>query len=175
LAELQAVPQPDISSPDAMEVSIDQLDASTFEDEQDIPFFEDTFSPRRVRDPGCSLHERWMSLLPTLVDPFLAYITSSRGSPVNPVSDLNSKCLGTCEKKTTNILCLYLDRMLSLTFTLWLCHLILHGRLQDDQGIQLSLPEHIMPPGQAWPFPNSSLTTSHGSIDRSPRLLLGIV
>jgi hypothetical protein len=62
---------------------------------------------------GIRLYAKWTELLPHLVDPFLAYIASSTGSRIVPVgNDLHSECGQMCVKSSTQILCLYFDRMI---------------------------------------------------------------
>jgi hypothetical protein len=67
---------------------------------------------RRIvpNEAGIRLYNKWTELLPHLVDPFLAYITFSTGSPIVPVNNLDSKCAQVCVKSSTQILCLYFDR-----------------------------------------------------------------
>jgi hypothetical protein len=67
---------------------------------------------RRIvpNEAGIRLYNKWIELLP-LVDPFLAYITLSTGSPIAPVNALHSECIKMCLKSSTQILCLYFDRM----------------------------------------------------------------
>jgi hypothetical protein len=70
---------------------------------------------RRIvpNEAGIRLYNKWIALIPNLVDPFLAYITSSTGSRIVPVSDdLHSECGAMCVKTSTRILCLYFDRMI---------------------------------------------------------------
>jgi hypothetical protein len=68
---------------------------------------------RRIvpNEAGIRLYNKWIELLPHLVDPFLAYITLSTGSPIAPVNALHSECIKMCLKSSTQILCLYFDRM----------------------------------------------------------------
>jgi hypothetical protein len=62
-------------------------------------------------EAGIRLYNKWMELLPHLIDPFLTYIKSSTGSPVVPVNGLHSECAKMCAKTSTHILCLYFDRV----------------------------------------------------------------
>lgn len=60
-----------------------------------------------------SLYAKWQALLPTLVEPLLAYTSDSVGKVSQPVrEDLVCACNHgpSCETKQTSILCLYFDR-----------------------------------------------------------------
>ena len=59
----------------------------------------------------------WKALLPTLTDDLLGYYDLSSGKPLQTISLVYSEACpdGTCiSKKSTNVLCLYFDRTLSV-------------------------------------------------------------
>jgi hypothetical protein len=60
--------------------------------------------------PSLRLHASWADVLPSLIMPFLKYISSSFGSIMPPVDDLHTPCALSCITKRTKILCLYFDR-----------------------------------------------------------------
>jgi hypothetical protein len=123
-------------------------------------------------DAGIKLYRRWTEVLPQLLDPFLAYITSSIGLPIVTASNLCSDCMQSCTRVPTNILCLYFDRMLFLLFRV-LC--LTFPRLQDHERLQLQMSNPPSSPCAAWTFPNSPLKTSNGHIHRPARFLSGLV
>ncbi|KAG1859743.1 hypothetical protein F4604DRAFT_1930462 [Suillus subluteus] len=62
-----------------------------------------------------SLYGNWRKLIPTLVDPQLKYYTRTLGQALEKTHDVISAC-GThsCVRKTTNMLCLFFDRFVSI-------------------------------------------------------------
>ncbi|KIM66430.1 hypothetical protein SCLCIDRAFT_110411, partial [Scleroderma citrinum Foug A] len=57
--------------------------------------------------PAERLYSSWKSLIPTLVLPFLNYMSRMRGKPLPPFSPYISLCKqNNCEWKVTKILCL---------------------------------------------------------------------
>lgn len=57
-----------------------------------------------------SLYARWTTVLPRLIVPLLAYISTSTGKIPLRVTNLEAQCRRTrCERKTTQILCLFQD------------------------------------------------------------------
>jgi hypothetical protein len=56
------------------------------------------------------LYTSWADILPGLVRPLLKYLSSSIGSVVSPVNDIQSTCIQSCIASHTSILCLYFDR-----------------------------------------------------------------
>ena len=80
-----------------------------------------TFKRHRILPDATAnqLYARWMAALPRLV-PFLAsYITRTMGVPLEPLIDIKSSCLDSkmCLRKSTNILCLFVDCKSSVLFT----------------------------------------------------------
>jgi hypothetical protein len=68
--------------------------------------------PRRILPDSEStrLYTAWNSLLPSLVNSLITYISMSTGHVVTPAMDLCSKCEQLCAPKDIKILCLYFDR-----------------------------------------------------------------
>jgi hypothetical protein len=69
--------------------------------------------PRRRIVPNevdIRLYNKWLDLLPHLVDPFLHYLATSTGTALTSANDIRSQCTDLCTKSSTNILCLYFDR-----------------------------------------------------------------
>jgi len=81
----------------------------------DSPSSSKRLTPDRA---ALNLCASWQALMPTLVDDFLAYYGKSVGHHIQPIPPVYSEgCpTGACmEYKSTNILCLYFDRMWSIT------------------------------------------------------------
>jgi hypothetical protein len=68
-----------------------------------------------------NLYDKWAQVLPSLIDPLLAYVTESMGNIVKLVTLLHCKCLKSCTLKTSKILCLFYDRKSSGSFVVLLC------------------------------------------------------
>lgn len=91
------------------------------------PCTQEEASPKKKRitpdQATFNLYEKWKVTLPCLVDDLLAYATTSVGAPLRAAaSELNIHCLtpASClsDMKSTNVTCLYYDRMLNLLFDL---------------------------------------------------------
>jgi hypothetical protein len=67
---------------------------------------------RRIVPDGDAyrLYNSWKTLLPSLVDPFLKYTQISIGKIVQPATSIPTTCTKLCSVKSTDIICLYLDR-----------------------------------------------------------------
>ncbi|KAI6104059.1 hypothetical protein EV401DRAFT_1821443, partial [Pisolithus croceorrhizus] len=52
---------------------------------------------------------RWKSVIPTMVRPYLEYLSETLGKPLTQQVSSLSSCSQNCEKKLTNITCLYFD------------------------------------------------------------------
>ena len=70
----------------------------------------DNSTAKQSAGASLRLHTSWVDILPGLVSPLLKYITSSVGSVMSPVNDIQSKCSLSCVSSHTTILCLYFDR-----------------------------------------------------------------
>lgn len=58
------------------------------------------------------LYKKWKVALPLVVDEILTYTTASVGAAIQPVgSELRGICYSSEDIKTTQVACLYFDRM----------------------------------------------------------------
>ena len=58
-----------------------------------------------------TLFNRWKELLPTLVDPLIAYKASTNGRKLTPKEEVKSLCNDeACSRHTKEVFCLFLDR-----------------------------------------------------------------
>ena len=55
------------------------------------------------------LFSHWKSVIPTMVRPYLEYLGDTLGKPLPQHASSLSACLRNCEKRSTNITCLYFD------------------------------------------------------------------
>ena len=81
--------------------------------EPDISETQPTMSNRRIiPDPSAErLYSSWKSVIPTLISPFLNYVSRTLGKPLPPFLPHISLCKqNICERKVTKILCLLFDR-----------------------------------------------------------------
>ena len=62
------------------------------------------------------LYARWMATLPRLVPSLTSYITRTTGVPLEPITNIQASCIDfqNCERKSSKILCLFVDRKLSI-------------------------------------------------------------
>jgi hypothetical protein len=74
------------------------------------PCLSDNSTAKQSAGASLRLHTSWADILPGLVSPLLKYITSSVGSVMSPVNDIQSKCTLSCVSNYTTILCLYFNR-----------------------------------------------------------------
>jgi hypothetical protein len=114
------VPQ-DFNSPDDTPLPMDTGNdishvhiQETFDCDQDVSPGSQDAVKRRIHpdEEAYSLYDRWISLLPSLVDTLLSYDKTSMGSVFPPATNIIYSCSDlTCSRKATQITSLYFDRM----------------------------------------------------------------
>jgi hypothetical protein len=126
LAILHAPPPSPLASPDAS-FTLDNTEVANGTSEVESPLLDDQPtaditddnapgeerpSRRRIvpNEADARLYHKWLDLLPHLVDPFLQYLASTTGSTLRTLNNIHSRCMQSCLKSSTNILCLYFDR-----------------------------------------------------------------
>jgi len=64
------------------------------------------------------LYDSWTTVIPTIIEPFLQYLTETIGKPLTSHDDPLFGChaTGTCELKRSSLLCLYFDRAFHISF-----------------------------------------------------------
>lgn len=77
----------------------------------DEPSHSKQLVPRRITpgDAATRLYERWASVLPTLIAPWLAYVGQSFAKVPTRVTHLESQCNRMCDKKINRVQCLFQD------------------------------------------------------------------
>lgn len=90
--------------------------ASSTPVEHSTPVTKPSKSKRLIPDHrSVNLYCKWRALLPTLIEPLLAYTSDSIGKPARAViGDFAAACknkVSCCETAETTVLCLYYDRM----------------------------------------------------------------
>ncbi|KIK91904.1 hypothetical protein PAXRUDRAFT_13523 [Paxillus rubicundulus Ve08.2h10] len=68
-----------------------------------------TLAPASTGSSQPHLFNNWKTVIPTLVQPFIQYLTQTLGKPVNIPSSSISCCAQACELKQTMLVCLYFD------------------------------------------------------------------
>lgn len=130
--------------------------------------------PRRVLPDteAYRLYRNWSKLLPTLIDSFLAYTTTSTGRIVTPqVADIYSSCQRGCAAtKTVTIQCLYFDRM-KFHYLVQPVSLTRLPRFQTYRRYRMRMRIDSAGPSQARSLPHCSFSATHCSLSRSARFL----
>ncbi|KIJ58586.1 hypothetical protein HYDPIDRAFT_34030 [Hydnomerulius pinastri MD-312] len=107
-------------SPQATPNEVELSQAAADDLEYDVPDdIDDEFSELSTPAPTVNaaprLFESWKTVIPTLVDPFLWYLTQTLGKPVSPPNSTISHCMGACESKKTTLVCLHFNHFTSIT------------------------------------------------------------
>lgn len=90
----------------------DALDGTMIQHPGDEPVLEDTTSDYPAPSIAASwLYDSWTAVIPTIIEPFLQYLTEMIGKPLTSHDSVLFSCHGTatCEPKHSSILCLYFD------------------------------------------------------------------
>ncbi|KAG6369896.1 hypothetical protein JVT61DRAFT_13361 [Boletus reticuloceps] len=61
------------------------------------------------RNIQANQYQKWRSTIPTLIEPYLAYLEHTLGKPVPPPAPILSNCQMSCETKKTELVALYYD------------------------------------------------------------------
>ncbi|KAI6163355.1 hypothetical protein EDD17DRAFT_1693658 [Pisolithus thermaeus] len=93
-------------------------------------------TPQRVRHDH--FFSRWKSVIPTMVRPYLEYLSETLGKPLTQQVSSLSSCSQNCEKKLTNITCLYFDSFISIA--VWCCECITLPQLLVRNSLFLTAP-----------------------------------
>jgi hypothetical protein len=122
-----SVPVPVESHTDNAHIPADFIDEpleiATDDFESSIPASDTPKLTRRILPDteAARLYTSWKKLLPSLLDPFLAYTNSSMARAIIPAGDLASQCtVQGCPSKSAQIQCLYFDRELTYNYDLFL-------------------------------------------------------
>ena len=113
------------------------------------------------------LYDSWITLLPTLADSLMAFMSNSMGClPPPQVGRIIAHCTdGTHEMRTLNIACLYFNR--KLRSFLFAIEISTHCRLHPHQRNGVHLRNHTSSSSPSWPLSNRPLPTSHGRFHRT--------
>jgi len=101
------------NSPPLEENVVDTLDGTqTIQHPADEPTLEDVASNYSAPSMAVGqLYDSWMAVIPTIIEPFLQYLTETIRKPLTNHDNLLFGCHGTgiCEPKHSSLLCLYFD------------------------------------------------------------------
>ena len=99
----------------APEVSTPETETIGFMDVEEADDHEPTeHSPPMQHARVDHLFSHWKSVIPTMARPYLEYLGETLGKPLPRHASLLSACLRDCDKRSTNITCLYFDCKSSL-------------------------------------------------------------
>jgi len=112
---LKVASAPEEPTPDSVEShwQDDELVVMNSPDPVPVPESGGLKTTRRILPDteAVRLYRSWGKLLPSLLDPFLAYTHASIAHIITPAGDLKSHCTAqTCTSKYAQIQCLYFDR-----------------------------------------------------------------
>ena len=184
--------QPPKGDPESFNHSLEPICAAPLDFESSDPGMVDAtvsldptlFTKSRRTLPDATAHElynRWMTRLPTLVLSLSVYVTRTTGVHLEPVTELKSTCLkdqrDMCHWKSSNILCLFFDRKLTILTSKCLNSLsvfqILRALMLNHVNVSIcskswyptvSSPRHRQ--NREWPYPSVfSISTMHFSSD----------
>ncbi|KIK25365.1 hypothetical protein PISMIDRAFT_96876 [Pisolithus microcarpus 441] len=90
----------------------------------------------------CTCHNHffssWKSVIPTIVHPYMQYLSEMLGKLLALQVSLLSACLQSCDKRLTNITCLYFDSFASIP--VWCCKCITLPQLLLCNGLLPTAP-----------------------------------
>ena len=107
-----------VHAPAACETSLDAAPEGSTPETETIRFMDveeadggepSDHSPPMQRARVGNLFSHWKSVIPTMVRPYLEYLGETLGKPLPRHAPSLSACLRDCEKRSTNITCLYFD------------------------------------------------------------------
>lgn len=67
--------------------------------------------------------DSWKSVIPTIVEGYLVYLTQTLGKPMTLPSSMISRCKHDCESKKITLVCLYFDHKHSVYLSNQECHI----------------------------------------------------
>ena len=106
------------------------VDDTLFQHLADEPRHEDIISSDSVWSITADrLYESWSTVIPTIIESYLCYLTDTIGKPLLTHDASLHNCHRDCEPKRSSLLCLYFD-CASLTFTSVWTLISLQGLLQ---------------------------------------------
>ncbi|KAJ7597943.1 hypothetical protein C8J56DRAFT_1042113 [Mycena floridula] len=127
----EEIPAPDASSPEP-DLLASGNPHENFENSE--PFDLPKRKPRRLEpdDESIELYEKWQDLIPTLVDPYLAFQKAHHAQALpTGMTFLGPICTGGCNHKVSKIQCLYMDCVFMAKVHHCHCHDVFHVLLQN--------------------------------------------
>ncbi|KAI6000025.1 hypothetical protein EDD15DRAFT_2362591 [Pisolithus albus] len=118
-------PPPDLADTEMMVVTDTE---ETSDHEQSIP--------QRVRHDH--FFNSWKLVISTIVHPYMQYLSETVGKPLAQQVSSLSACSKDCEKRYTNITCLYFDSFASIT--VWCCECVTLPQLLIHNGLFPTTP-----------------------------------
>ncbi|KIJ19343.1 hypothetical protein PAXINDRAFT_7830 [Paxillus involutus ATCC 200175] len=113
LKDTQSTSHGDNQGPDHSPSVPHEAEGSEFHVEYNIPDDNNdiisALAPASTGNSQPCLFDNWKTVIPTLVQPFLQYLTQMLGKPVNIPSSSISDCAQACELKQTMLVCLYFN------------------------------------------------------------------
>lgn len=92
--------------------------------------------PQRIRHNH--FFSGWKSVIPTIVRPYMQYLSETLGKPLAPQVSSLSACSQNCDQRLTNITCLYFDSFASIP--VWWCECITLPQLLLRNGLFPTAP-----------------------------------
>ncbi|KAI6112818.1 hypothetical protein F5141DRAFT_1272645 [Pisolithus sp. B1] len=105
-------------------------------DTEETSDHESRRGPQRVRQDH--FFSSWKLIIPTIVHPYLEYLSETLGKPLAQQISSLSACSRNCDKRLTNITCLYFDSFASTA--VWCCDCVTLPQLLVRNGLFPTAP-----------------------------------